>query len=362
MNKYLEDKNLYLWLLLSLTPKVGIVTIKKLIHHFGSIDNIYNQPQATLAQIISSTVASLITTKVSAPEADKAIAWMESSNNHLIISIDSPLYPMQLANISDPPNILFLKGNVELLKQNKFAIVGTRHPSVQGNNNAFAFAKDLSNNNLTIVSGMASGIDRAAHFGAIEGNSSTIGVIGTGIDQIYPLSNKDLYQKVIEQNGLIISEFPLGTPPLMNNFPRRNRIVAGLSIGLLVVESALDGGSMVSANMALEMGREVMAIPGSIHNPVSRGCHKLIKNGAKLIETSNDILEDLLIPTSTMAYNPLPEDNPILKIMGFEPITIDKICSDLNIEFNDLCANLLELELNGKISNCGGGRYQRVFR
>lgn len=362
MNKPLEDKNLHLWLLLTLTPKVGIVTIKKLLHHFGSIDNIYSQTQATLAQILSSTIASLITSKVSSNEADTSIKWMDSNNNHLIISIDSPLYPIELANISDPPSILFLKGNIELLKQNKFAIVGTRHPSVQGSNNAFAFGKNLSNNGLAIVSGMASGIDRAAHLGAIEGKSSTIGVIGTGIDQIYPLSNKDLYQKVIEQNGLIISEFPLKTPPLVNNFPRRNRIIAGLSHGLLVVESALDGGSMISANMALEMGREVMAIPGSIHNPVSRGCHKLIKNGAKLIETSNDILEDLLITPSTMAYNHLQEDNSILNTMGFEPITIDKICSDLNIEFNDLCANLLELELDGKITNCGGGRYQRVFR
>jgi DNA processing protein len=362
MNKALEDKNLYLWLLLTLTPKVGIVTIKKLIHHFGSIDNIYNQSQATLSQIVSSTVASLINSKVSTPEADNALKWMNEHDNNLIISIDNPLYPVELANIADPPNILFLKGNVELLKQNKFAVVGTRHPSTQGSNNALAFAKDLSNNGLVIVSGMASGIDRAAHLGALEGSSRTIGVIGTGIDQIYPLSNKDLYQKVLEQDGLLISEFPLQTPPLINNFPRRNRIIAGLSLGLLVVESALDGGSMVSANMALEMGREVMAIPGSIHSPVSRGCHKLIKTGAKLIETSNDILEDLRITPTTMAYNPVSEQNPILDIMGFEPITIDKICSDLNIEFNDLCANLLELELNGKITNCGGGRYQRVFR
>ena len=362
MNKAFEDKNLYLWLLLTLTPKVGIATIKKLLHHFGSIDNIYSQTQATLSQIISSTAASLISTKISSPEADNALKWMDKHDSHLIMSIDSPLYPLELSNIVDPPNILFLKGNVELLKQNKFAIVGTRHPSVQGSNNALVFAKNLSNNGLVIVSGMANGIDRAAHLGALEGSSRTIGVIGTGIDQVYPLSNKDLYHKVLEQNGLLISEFALQTPPLIHNFPRRNRIIAGLSLGLLVIESALDGGSMVTANMALEMGREVMAIPGSIHNPLSRGCHRLIKTGAKLIETSNDILEDLRITHTTMAYNSIPEQNPILDIMGFEPITIDKICSDLNIEFNDLCANLLELELNGKITNCGGGRYQRLFR
>jgi DNA processing protein len=362
MPRQIDDKNLYLWLLLTLTPKVGIVTIQKLLHHFGSIENIYNQSQGTLAQIVKSTVASLIANKVSHAEADNSMKWMED-NNHLIISIDSPLYPVELANISDPPYVLFLKGNVELLKQNKFAIVGTRHPTEQGTNNASRFAKDLSNNGLTIVSGMATGIDRAAHLGAIEGKNSTIGVIGTGIDEIYPLSNKDIYQKVLDNNGLIISEFALKTPPLVNNFPRRNRIIAGLSLGLLVVESALDGGSMLSAGMALDMGREVMAIPGSIHNPVARGCHKLIKTGAKLIETSNDILEDLRIQTTTMTYNHSPDTaNPILTTMGFEPITIDKICSNLNIEFNDLCAKLLELELTGEIINCGGGRYQRVFK
>ena len=362
MQREFEEKNLYLWLLLTLTPKVGIVTIKKLLHHFGSIENIYNQSQITLAQIVNSTVAGFISNKVSAPEADKSIAWLNLEKKQYIISIENPLYPIELANISDPPNILFLKGNIELLKYNKFAIVGTRHPSVQGTNNAFSFAKDLSNNGLTIVSGMASGIDRAAHLGAIDGKCKTIGVIGTGIDQIYPLSNKDIYQKLLAQNGLLISEFPLGTQPLVNNFPRRNRIIAGLSLGLLVVESALDGGSMVSANMALEMGREVMAIPGSIHNPVSRGCHKLIKTGAKLIETSNDILEDLRITPTTMTYNHEHDEDPILKAIGFEPITIDTICMNLKVDFNELCASLLELELNGKITNCGGGRYQRVFR
>ncbi len=357
-----SNNNLYLWLLLSLTPKVGAATIQKLLVHFGSVENIYNQSQATLSQIINSTVASLISSRTSANTADAAMKWQELSPNNRLISRDSQLYPVELANIADPPPILFLKGDIRQLAQNKFAIVGTRHPTEQGINNAFRFAKDLANNGLTIVSGMALGIDRSAHLGAIEGKYSTIGVIGTGIDQMYPSSNHDLYQKVLDNNGLLISEFPLQTPPLINNFPRRNRIIAGLSKGLLVVESAIDGGSMLSANLALEMGREVMAIPGSIHNPVARGCHKLIKTGAKLIETANDILEDLPINSITMTYNHLPENSPILTSMGFEPITIDKICSNLKIDFSDLCASILELELSGKIVNCGGGRYQRVFR
>ena len=360
----LSDKhdNLYLWLLLTLTPKVGPATIHKLIAHFGSIENIYEQSQATLSQIINSAVAGLISSRSASPAADESMQWLHSNPGHHLISCQSKSYPLELANIADPPTVLFMKGNFNLLNQNKFAIVGTRHPTEQGVNNAFRFARDLANNNLTIVSGMALGIDRAAHLGAIEGKGSTIGVIGTGINKAYPNNNQDLYDKLLNNSGLLISEFPLHTPPLVNNFPRRNRIIAGLSLGLLVVESAIDGGSMSSANLALEMGREVMAIPGSIHNPVARGCHKLIKTGAKLIETTNDILEDLRISNTTMTYNPSPENNPILAAMGFEPITIDKICSNLKIDFADLCASLLELELNGKIVNCGGGRYQRVLR
>lgn len=355
------DSNLYLWLQLNFTPKVGSATIQKLIKHFGTVENIYNQNQATLSQIINPTVAKLICSRDSATVAEASLKWRDSSKDHHLISIDSPIYPMELSNISDPPIILFLKGNHLLLKENKFAIVGTRHPTEQGKGNAFRFGKELSSNGVTVVSGMASGIDRCAHLGAIEGKNSTIGVIGTGIDQVYPSSNSELYLKVIEQNGLIVSELPLQTPPLLSNFPRRNRIIAGLSLGLLVVESAIDGGSMISANFAMEMGRDVMAIPGSIHNPVSKGCHKLIKTGAKLIETTNDILEDLRLSTVTMTYNPSPEKNPILASMGFEPIAIDKLCSNLKIDFSDLCASILELELSGKIVNCGGGRYQKVI-
>lgn len=355
------NSNLYLWLLLAMTPKIGPATALKLIHHFGNIENIYAQTHNTLSQVINKAVAKLITDQVSSDSANQALAWMATDPRNHIISIADPLYPKELAQISDPPLILYLKGNSALLKNNKFAIVGTRHPSEQGSLNALRFARDLANNGLTIVSGMALGIDRSAHTGALEGTSSTIGVVGTGIDLIYPASNRDLFEQTLTKGGLIISEFALNTQPLVNNFPRRNRIIAGLSLGLLVVESAMDGGSMISANMALEMGREVMAIPGSIHNPVARGCHKLIKSGAKLVETSNDILEDLRLDISSMAYNPTLEDNPILQCMGYEAVTIDQIGTYLKLEFAELCARLLDLELNGKIVNCGGGRYQRVF-
>jgi DNA processing protein len=233
---------------------------------------------------------------------------------------------------------------------------------------------------------MALGIDRHAHLGALTEEVSTIGVLGTGIDLRYPTSNTDLYAKMLE-HGLLISEFPLGTSPLIHNFPRRNRIIAGLSLGCLVIESTLDGGSMISAQYALDMGREVMAIPGSIHNPACRGCHKLIKNGAKLVENINDIIEELYLPEhktklknqslerskqkSDIYPDSLSTNNStqisstkdkILHTMGFDPIEIDKICAQLNLEFSNICTELLELELEGIIVNCGGGRYQRVFR
>ena len=357
-----QDKNLYHWLLLAMTNKVGGATVSKLIKHFGTVDNIYNQSQAVLSEIVNPTIARLIYNKESAHIVDESFKWVELSQDHHLISIENKLYPKELAQITNPPVFLFLKGNINQLLHNKFAIVGTRHPTEQGINNAYRFAKEVANNGFAIVSGMASGIDKAAHLGAIEGACSTIGIIGTGINQIYPKSNEELYKKVLDNNGLIVSEFPLNTQPLVSNFPRRNRIIAGMSLGLLVVESAIDGGSMISANLALDMGREVMALPGSIHNPVARGCHKLIKTGAKLIENTNDILEDLRPSSDILTYNTaFKENNNVLACMGYEPISIDEICSNLKMEFSDICADILELELSGKIVNCGCGRYQRIF-
>ncbi len=360
-DKQTNDKNLYLWLLLTLTPKVGPVTALRLLHHFGTIENIYQQSQSTLAQIVNNAIAELICKRVSTEAANAALGWVKQNSINHIISLEHPLYPKELAQISDPPPVLYLKGNLDLLTRNKFAIVGTRHPTEVGKTNAFNFALDLTKHNLTIVSGLALGIDRAAHLGAISKGGSTIGVLGTGIDAIYPNSNKDLFAQVLSRNGLLVSEFPLNTPPLVNNFPRRNRIIAGLSLGLLVVESAIDGGSMISANIALEINREVMAIPGPINNPATRGCHKLIKNGAKLVDNINDILEELNIKSTHITYNSPCNVDPILEYMGYEPVTIEKLSTGLKIEFADLCANLLELELSGKITNCGGGRYLRIL-
>lgn len=357
-----NKQDLYPWLLLSLTPKIGHVTLQTLLRSFGSATNVLEQNERILSQVINSTIAKLIVTEVAKPDTEKALQWTDLDTNNHIITADNPLYPPELLHLSDYPHVLYLKGNPDLLKNNKIAIVGTRHPSNQGMENATMFARELAKNGLTIVSGMAAGIDNYAHQGALEGRASTIGVIGTGIDQIYPKSNFNLFNQVWK-TGLIISELPLGFGPLASNFPRRNRIIAALGKGCLVIESTTDGGSMITANLALELGREVMAIPGSIHNPAARGCHKLIKTGAKLVETCRDIFEELYLENKKPSYNDALEiSDPVLAIMGYDPIEIDKICNHLNIEFSEVCTRLLELELNGKIANCGSGKYQRIFR
>lgn len=356
------------WLKLALTNNVGPRTIYKLLGYFGSVDNILIQNLNTLSKFIHPSTAKLIYEKSSYKLVEKSFAWLdgnENGNNRNIITIQDARYPKELLEISDPPAVLYLEGNISLLASKKFAIVGTRHPTAQGVQNATNFGRDLSNNGLTIVSGVASGIDRHAHVGGLSGKSSTIGVIGTGIDIRYPKSNSDIYDKILA-SGLIISEFAIEAAPIPQNFPRRNRIVAGLSLGLLVIESTIDGGSIISANLALEMGREVMAIPGSIFNPVAKGCHKLIKSGAKLVENVNDVLEEIKINLHKSENDDSnlieQQDDPILQVMGFEPISIDTICEKTNLNFSDICAKLLELELMGLITNCGAGCYQRIFK
>jgi DNA processing protein len=353
----------YQWLLLTFTNRVGNATINKLLTAFGTIENIYNASITELANVINQSIAKDIVNQTSKEQAEYCIKWLNSSADNYIISINNKLYPKELLTIFDRPLLLFLKGNIELLNNNKFAIVGTRHPTIQGSKTAFEFAKSLSNNGLTIVSGLAAGIDAAVHSGALGGSGSTIAIIGTGLDMVYPKSNEQLYTDILKNNGLIVTEFPLKTRVTMSNFPRRNRIIAGLSLGVLVVESAIDGGSMITANLALDMGREVMAIPGSIHNPITRGCHKLIKNGAKLVENSNDVLEELQLNKTYMGYNNVSNDHendPILFKIGYSAVTIDEICETLNMDIATVCAKILDLELAGKIVNCGGGKYQRI--
>ena len=360
----MNDQSLYNWLKVAFSYGVGPATMLKLIQHMGSVEEILSSSLQVLTDIAGRGIAQSIISNKSLVEVDKALSWKAAKpESRQILTLESKDYPPELAVIANPPMVLFAEGKLSLLSNKKIAIVGTRHPTSQGIENARMFAKDIAAKGLTVVSGLAAGIDRYAHEGAIDEVASTIGVIGNGIDLIYPSSNRDMYDRLITQ-GLILSEFPLGTNPVSSNFPRRNRTIVGLSQACLVIESGLDGGSMISANFALEMGREVMAIPGSIHNPMARGCHKLIKSGAKLVETSHDIFEDLQLTLNAVKTKKNSKDtatDPVLLAMGYDSVSIDNLCAKLEMDFSDLCGRLLELELSGKIVNCGGGRYQRIF-
>ncbi len=293
------------------------------------------------------------------------LAWLNSSPDHHIISLNDQCYPQRLKQIDSAPPLLFAIGNTELLRTTQLGIVGSRNPSAGGKENSFNFAQSLSQTGLTITSGMALGIDAAAHKGALAGSGKTIAVTGTGLDRVYPARHRQLAHD-IAASGTIISEFPIGTPPLPDHFPRRNRIISGLSLGILVVEAAPKSGSLISARLANEQGLEVFAIPGSIHNPLARGCHQLIRQGAKLVETTTDILEELGVqfddtPTShTSPDVDLELDASSLKllsIIGHDPCSIDTLIGRSQLPAEQISSILLVLELRGMVSSLPGGLY-----
>ena len=295
---------------------------------------------------------------------------------HALITLGDPRYPECLLHTADPPLMLYAIGPERWLAhaaplldwQRSLAIVGSRNPTPQGADNAHQFALHLAQQGWTIVSGMALGIDAAAHEGAMAAKNTalpTVAVVGTGVDRVYPRQNKQLAHQ-LAHHGLILSEFPLGTPPIAANFPKRNRIISGLSRGTLVVEAALASGSLITARTASEQGREVFAIPGSIHSPQSRGCHALIRQGAKLVEHAQDILEEFNLPTrlpaaeSTEQPSTQGTTHPLLQAMGYDPIDLDALGARSGWSTADLQAQLLELELDGQVHRLPGGLYQRV--
>lgn len=300
------------------------------------------------------------------------LRWAELSNNHLI-TLHNPLYPAQLREIHDPPPILFVTGDPEVLSTPQLAIVGSRNPSASGKENAREFAFHLAKSGITITSGLAIGIDGACHTGALEADGLTIAVTGTGLDRVYPASQHQLAHAVAE-SGAIVSEFPPGTEARASNFPRRNRIISGLSLGTLVVEAAEKSGSLITARLASEQGREVFAIPGSIHNPLARGCHRLIRQGAKLVETAGDILEELapLIgnikaplekerdDSSATESNLAPEYQKLLECMGYDPLQMDLIIDRSGLTPEEVSSMLILLELEGHVSSAPGGIYCRT--
>ncbi|MCX8092384.1 MAG: DNA-processing protein DprA [Verrucomicrobiae bacterium] len=295
-------------------------------------------------------------------DIEAALAWAAQPGNHILTLADAG-YPQALLTAADPPVLLYAKGRIELLNRPACAIVGSRNATKQGEANATAFAAALAQAGLTIVSGLAAGIDAAAHRGALDEAASTIAVIGTGCDRIYPARNAELARAIAEK-GVILSEFPLGTPPLPANFPRRNRLIAGLARGCLVVEAAKQSGSLITARLAAEAGREVFAIPGSIHSPQSKGCHALIKQGAKLVDSAQDILEELrwekVVDPAALPPVKEAETDPLLVALGGDPCDLDTLAERTGLAADALLASLLALEMAGRVAQLPGGRYQRL--
>lgn len=361
------------WLALNRTPGLGARGLRKLLLQFDSPGSILKADRAQLLSLglAGPTVDFLAQPDWQAVEAD--LAWLAQAGNRLI-RITEAAYPPLLAEIPDPPPLLFVHGDADYLLQPQLAVVGSRNPSRDGIALAEDFAAFLGNCGLTICSGLAAGIDAAAHRGALRSAGGTIAVTGTGLDRVYPAQHRELAHQVAAQ-GALVTEFPPGTPPLAANFPRRNRIISGLSVGTLVVEAALHSGSLITARLALEQGREVFAIPGSIHNPLARGCHALIRQGARLVESGADILEELASqftpgapPPDTMQSAAVTSASPelsadylaLLDAMGHEAVAVDQLVARSGLTPEVVSSMLLLLELEDRVHTSAGGRYIRA--
>ena len=354
------DDSLKAWLALSLIRGLGGESARLLLREFGSPDTVFAASNGSLKSFVKADTAAEIKKGIADEAIAPALAWLEDPVNHVVTLADSS-YPQALLNIPDPPLLLYVKGRPDLLNRAALAIVGSRSATPQGIHNAEAFAKSLSDAGLSIISGLAHGIDAAAHRGALRGQGSSIAVVGTGLDKVYPAANRELAHALAQQ-GALVSEFPLGTPPLAANFPRRNRLISGMSLGCLVVEASLQSGSLITARLALEQGRDVFAIPGSIHAPQSKGCHALLKQGAKLVETAQDILEELggqLVATAQLTVS-AGSESALLDHLGYDPVDADTLSVRCGLTIAELSAMLLTLELEGRISALPGGLYQRI--
>jgi DNA processing protein len=380
----MDRAELQAWLRLMLTPRVGLLSARKLLAALGSPQAVFTAPLDALASVVSMREAKALQTEPEqlAERVDLSLAWLNEPDpvgaSRAILSLADPRYPSALLEVADPPLLLFAQGQLSWLQAPAVAMVGSRNPTPQGRDNALAFAQSLSLAGLTVISGLADGVDGAAHEGALAGlaqggSGSTIAVVGTGLDRVYPAKHHALARQIAQQ-GLLLSEFAVGTPPLSANFPKRNRIVAGLSKGTLVVEAALQSGSLITARLAAEMGREVMAIPGSIHAPQSKGAHALIKQGASLIETAQDVLDALHWGSAQAAAKPVvsgddladasarsPEDS-LLEVMGYDPVSQDALSARTGLGAAELGARLLMLELDGLVARLPGQLFQRSAR
>ncbi|KAF1046152.1 MAG: DNA processing protein DprA [Herbaspirillum frisingense] len=378
-----DPAGLAAWLRLVLTDGVGPDTGRRLLAAFGLPGQVLKADRRALEAWVSPRIAAALSSRC--PPAQQALiaatlAWAQEPG-HAILTLADAAYPQALLNIADPPLLLYARGNPALLNADGLAVVGSRNATAQGVAHAGRFSEELSRAGLTIISGLALGIDAAAHAGGLLGAGSTVAVIGTGIDLDYPQRNRPLALR-IAQAGCIISEYPLGMPPLAANFPRRNRLISGLARAVLVVEAAAQSGSLITARMAAEQGRDVFAIPGSIHSPLAKGCHQLIRQGAKLVETTQDILDELPPGLRRLAVVEDPEtgnasrketetcqsaiaddDMPtalVMQAMGFDPVDADTLASRCKLDAARLAALLLSLEMDGRIEVLPGARYRRL--
>jgi len=373
------------WLRLSLTPGIGDGAARRLLAAFGLPENIFAQTGEALRQVVSPAQADALHQPPPGLQAqlDQTWQWLQPGHDdggaRRLVTLGDAAYPTSLLEMADPPLMLYVLGAADFeLTQlgHSIAVVGSRNPTPQGAANARAFARALGEAGLPVVSGLALGVDGAAHQGALDAAGdmprlATVAVVGTGLDRVYPARHRDLAHRITLQ-GLIVSELPLGTPPLTQNFPKRNRLIAGLARGTLVVEAALASGSLITARLTSEQGKEVFAIPGSIHSPQSRGCHALIRQGAKLVESVNDILEELpslhagsaaAVPAAAngdAGAVPGAREEPLLDALGFDPVSLDALSARTGWSAAALQARLLELELDGHVARLPGGLFQRA--
>ena len=382
----MQDPRFYS-LVLHRMPEVGAVTFSRLLEKFGTAQNVLAQTASQLEALLKPVTLKAIIDFQHNPQSSAIaikvqadLAWLNADSATSLISLDNATYPDLLRQIPKPPPLLFVRGNLDCLSLPQIAIVGSRNPSSGGYENAQRFAQYLAGNGFAVTSGLALGVDAAAHQGALMAQGKTIAVMGTGIDIVYPSRHHSLAQAILDGGGALVSEFPLGTGSQAAHFPQRNRIISGLSCGVLVVEAAIQSGSLITAQAALHQNREVFAIPGSIHNPLARGCHQLIRQGATLVETAVDIVEQLdgmlsyqrqtlhklQAGVNSTASKPTPDisslstaEQQIVTAIGFDPVDIDELVERTGLGVGALAAQLIGLEIKGFVQQLGAG-YQRV--
>jgi DNA processing protein len=351
------------WFRLLETPGLGRDTARRLLSSCGSPAAVLGARHATLRELVGPALADALVRPGPdfAPRLDAAQHWLAGSADRHALTLGHPAWPPMLLQTADPPLLLFVQGDLACLAKPAVAVVGSRRPTAQGADNAMAFAKALGAQGWTIVSGLAQGVDGAAHEGALAAGAATVAVMGSGPDRIYPPRHRGLAHRIVAAGGALVTEYAPGTPPLPNHFPQRNRIIAALAQGTLVVEAALRSGSLITARLASEAGRDVFAIPGSIHSSQSQGCHALIKQGAKLVETAHDITDELRgvgAPAQASLALDAPAD-PLLDALGHDPVTLDALMARTGWPVQDLSAKLLEYELDGRVARLPGGLFQQ---